>query len=98
MTNYSPKEEDEQRAFVQYLRMRNIPHHHCANESNSGTRNAMIRGAKMKSLGTSRGFPDLLIFLPIYDVFDEIGAYRPLAIELKRQKGGAVSSEQKELF
>ena len=38
----------------------------------------------------------MLIFVPIYGVVGEPDAYQPIAIEMKRKKGGVVSPEQKQ--
>lgn len=70
----------------------------------------MLRTAKLKRMGQSKGFPDFLIVIPnvtgrkLYvQELDEGGSadYNPtkdrvVAIELKRRKGGRVSPEQKE--
>lgn len=49
----------------------------------------------MKKMGTSKGFPDLLVFIPITGVTGEIDSYQMCAIEMKRRKGGTVSKDQK---
>lgn len=91
-TNISPLEYDECRALHDYLRAEHLPHHHIANESQSGTRNGMIRGAKLKAIGQSRGFPDYAIVA--YD--GETAEAWLLFVEMKRQKGGHLSKEQAE--
>ena len=50
-----PLEDDECIAFAYWLRMNNIPAAHIANESRSSSRNALIRGAKLKKMGQSKG-------------------------------------------
>lgn len=55
-----------------------------------------IRAIKAKKMGTSKGFPDLLVFVPIKGIEDEVDAYQMLAIEMKRKKGSTISPEQKE--
>ena len=50
----------------------------------------------MKKMGTSKGFPDLLLMLPITGITGDVDAYQLAAIEMKRKKGGVVSPEQKE--
>ena len=65
------------------------------NESRSGGKNAMIRGAKLKRMGQSRGYWDYDIFIPVKGVTDEIDCYELIKIEMKRKKGGVISPEQK---
>lgn len=96
MQNNCPYEEDEQIAFVNWCRYNNIIVHHSGNEIGGSTRALKIRAIKMKKMGTSKGFPDLLVFVPIKGVTKEIDAYEMVAIEMKRKKGGVVSKEQKE--
>ncbi|QCD52815.1 VRR-NUC domain-containing protein [Campylobacter sp. RM16192] len=79
-----PYEEQEQKAFVKWLRVQRIRHIHVANE-----RMASVQyKKKLKALGTYAGFPDLMIFLP----------HRILYVEMKRadKKVSKVSLEQKE--
>lgn len=54
---------------------------------NGGDRHPAV-AAKMKAEGVKKGVPDLCLCLPR-------GGYHGLFIELKRQKGGQVSAEQK---
>ena len=89
-----PTEEEEQKAFVDWLNAKKYPHHHSPNEGGGGRQNA-IRGARMKRLGTSKGFWDLIIFLPVKGITGTIDSYQPIMIEMKVQKGGQVSSEQR---
>lgn len=91
-----PKEEDEQMAFVEWLRLENIPHTHVANEIGGSTPAMKARAMKMKRMGTSKGFPDLLVFIPVYGVTGEIDAYQLCGIEMKRRKNSRVTAEQKE--
>lgn len=93
--NFVPTEYEECKIFVQWLRLNNIPHSHCANESQSGSRNAMIRGAKLKAIGQSRGVFDYDIYVPIKGITGAIDCYELIKIEMKRRKGGTVSAEQK---
>lgn len=90
-----PTEYEECVAFVDWLRLNNIPHAHISNESQSGTKNAMIRGAKLKRIGQSRGVFDYDIFVPIKGITGEVDCYQQLKIEMKRIKGGTISPEQK---
>lgn len=89
--NDSPLEDDECIFFSRWLKLRGIPHAHIANESRSSSRNAIIRGAKLKRMGQKRGVWDYEIYAPQKD-----GSYKLLKIEMKRRKGGTVSAEQKQ--
>lgn len=92
---FVPTEYEECKIFVQWLKLNNIPHSHCANESQSGSKNAMIRGARLKAIGQSRGVFDYEVYVPIKGITGEIDCYQLLKIEMKRIKGGVVSPEQK---
>lgn len=94
-TQYIPTEYEECKTFVQWLRLNNIPHSHCANESQSGSQSAMIRGAKLKAIGQSRGVFDYDVYVPIKGVTGEVDCYELIKIEMKRVKGSSVSPEQK---
>lgn len=91
-----PLEEEEQIAFVQWCRLHDIVVQHSGNEIGGSTPAMKARALKMKRLGTSAGFPDLVLFIPIYGVTGEIDAYQPAFIEMKRVKGSTVSQSQKE--
>ena len=91
----NPLEDDECITFSNWLYTNNIPHAHIANESRSSSRNAMIRGAKLKRMGQSRGVWDYEVYIPIKGVTGEVDSYQQLKIEMKRRKGGTVSAEQK---
>lgn len=91
-----PKEEDEQIAFVSWCKLNNIICHHCANEIGGSTRALKLRAIKAKKMGTSKGFPDLLVFVPIKGINHRIDAWQMLAIEMKRKKRSSTSQEQKE--
>lgn len=93
---FVPFESDEQIAFVQWCRLNNILVHHSPLEIGGSSRAVKVRAIKMKRLGTSKGFPDLLVFIPAYGVTGEIDSYQMCAIEMKRRRGGTVSKEQKE--
>lgn len=95
MPRLVPLEDEEAVALADYLRASKIPFCHVANESRGNTRNAMIRGAKLKRMGQSRGVWDYEVFLPVRGVTRTVDAYQEIRIELKRQKGGTVSPEQK---
>ena len=89
-------EEDEQIAFVQWCRLHNIVVHHSPAELSGSTPALRRRGVKMKRLGTSKGFPDLLVFIPVYGATGEVDCYQMCGVEMKRRRGGRVTQEQKE--
>lgn len=91
-----PLEEEEQIAFVQWCRLNNIICHHSGNEVGGSTGAMKARAVKMKKMGTSKGFPDLLVFIPVYGATGEADCYQMCAIEMKRKHGGRVTQEQKE--
>ena len=91
-----PLETDEQIAFVQWCHLNNIIVHHSGNELGGSTAAIKARGRKMKRMGTSKGFPDLLVFVPVYGATGEADAYQMCAVEMKRKIGGRLSQEQKE--
>ena len=76
-----PTEHQEQVKLVGYMRRKGWTF--CA-IPNGGSRSSAIEGARLRAAGLQRGFPDLLLFWPVQ-----------AAIELKRQKGGRVSDEQR---
>ena len=80
-------EQNEQFVLVHWLRKMGIRHHH----SHNGGKRDLIEAAKFKRLGCSRGFPDLII-----PYKNDSKGYASLYIELKRVRGGSVSTEQKE--
>lgn len=95
--NLCPKEDEEQIAFVQWCRLNKIIVHHSGNEIGGSTAAVKVRAIKMKKMGTSKGFPDLLLFLPVKNLINgRVDSYQPIAIEMKRQKGSTTSPEQKE--
>jgi len=77
-----PSEALECVRLVDYLRNKNIKFSHIANEASSRTQR--IKNAR---LGTVPGVPDFLLLIP--------GRDDCCFIEMKRQKGGRVSPEQK---
>lgn len=91
-----PLEDDEQIAFVQWCRANGIICHHSGNEIGGSTPAMKARALKMKRMGTSAGFPDLVLFIPVYGVTGEIDTYQPAFIEMKRIKGSTTSPAQKE--
>ena len=79
-----PYEDDEQIAFVKWFRA-NYPMVLIWSTPNGGHRNKSV-ALKMKLTGQTPGVPDL--FIPEWRLF----------IEMKRQKGGTVSPEQKAIM
>lgn len=94
--NTCPLEDAECIKFSQWLTLNKIPHCHIANESRSGSRSAMIRGAKLKRMGQSKGVWDYEIYIPIKGITGTVDCYEICKVEMKRQKGGVVSPEQKQ--
>ena len=93
-TTAIPLEEDEQMAFVQWCHLNNILVHHSPLEFAGSSRAVKVRAIKMKKMGTSKGFPDLLVFIPVYGATGHIDCYQMCAIEMKRRKGSTTSKEQ----
>ena len=81
--NSLPLEQEEQIKFSSWLTKEGIRH---TASANGEKRNLMI-ALKLKRMGVSPGFPDICIPIPS-------GCYHGLYIELKRQKGGKLSTEQ----
>lgn len=77
-----PLEHDEQVAFVSWFKMK-FPHIRILAIPN-GTRASIGAAIKAKKEGVSSGVPDL--YIPAWKLW----------VEMKRQKGGTVSPEQKE--
>lgn len=90
-----PTEDDEAIAFSNWLKLKNIPHTHVANEIGSSTKAAKLRAIKAKRMGQSAGVWDYEIFIPVFDLDGEIGSYQEVRVELKRTKGSSVSEAQK---
>ena len=73
-----PKEDEEQKAVVEWLRVKRIKHYANVSENQGSFLNKRITmqiQSKAKKMGAIRGVPDLTIFLP-----DKI-----LYIEMKRK-------------
>lgn len=93
---FIPTEDEEQQAFIQWCRLKGILFHHSPLEMSGSSRAVKIRAVKMKRMGASKGFPDLLVFIPIFGATGEPDAYQPLALEMKRKRNSTTSTEQKE--
>lgn len=90
-----PLEDYECIKFSNWLSINKIPHCHIANESRSGSRSAMIRGAKLKKMGQSKGVWDYEVYIPVKGTTGTVDCYELAKVEMKRQKGGVASPEQK---
>lgn len=90
-----PLEDDECIVFSQWLTLNKIPHSHIGNESRSSSKNAMIRGAKLKRMGQSRGVWDYEIYIPFKGVTGTVDCYELAKVEMKRKVGGRTSPEQR---
>lgn len=93
--NDCPKEDKEQRSFLDFLDLKGIiyfasPASFFSSGGDQNRKFGMIR--KLKHQGWSKGFPDILCIVPCkWD-----GKKRLVFVEMKREKGGTVSQEQKE--
>jgi hypothetical protein len=83
MTLPVPTEEVEQRIFVEWLRLKNLPHFRVPNETYT---KSWSQKNKNRALGVVAGVPDLFVVVP------GIGL---VAIEMKRTKNSTTSSAQK---
>lgn len=90
-----PFEDEEVMAFHQWLEIQGMPHTHVPNEIGGSTSAMKARAVKMKKMGTSKGFPDLLIFIPVKGTTGFIDCYQMCAVEMKRRKGSTTTKEQK---
>ena len=101
----NPTEEQEQMAFVQWLRLKGYAHFRVPNETYT---KSFKQKAKNKALGVSSGVPDLFAVVPRQqELWNGLGAEAIrtgdtatvptlVAIEMKRKKGGATSANQKQ--
>ena len=108
LKEWLPSEEQEQEAVFAWAKMMEgkEPRLALLNASMNGILTNAQFGAKLKRLGRKKGFPDINLPVQKYynvgDVLDPDYARGPfgdhcagLYIELKREKGGVVSPEQK---
>lgn len=79
-------EANQQEIVIKYLRLAYPEALYCA--SAGGMRTSYLQAIKMKRTGYVKGFPDLFIYEPRNE-------YNGLAIEMKKEKGGVASPEQK---
>jgi hypothetical protein len=78
-----PLETDEQKTFVQYLRLRGIKHSKLAQETYT---KSYRQKAKNKAEGLVPGIPDMLLIIENHLIF----------IEMKRKKGSSLSDSQRQ--
>ena len=90
MRNQEPTEHQEQVALIEWARLRRatIPELGMLFSIANGSDRHPAVGAKLKKEGVAKGVPDLCLPVPR-------GGYHGLYVELKRQRGGRVSPEQK---
>ena len=81
--NTTSTEYEEQKAFVEYLRLKGLKH---TSIPNSTYTKSWQQKAKNTAQGLCAGFPDMIILFP----------NKMLCIEMKRIKGGVVSENQQE--
>lgn len=79
-------ESNQQEIVIKYLCLAYPKVLYCA--SAGGVWTSKTQAIKMKRTGYVKGFPDLFIYEPNSD-------YHGLAIEMKKEKGGVASPEQK---
>lgn len=98
----NPTEDQEQEAFVQWLRLKGYPHFRVPNETYT---RSWSQKAKNKKLGVSSGVPDLAVVVPTKAIaeryavsrdYEEWYGSRLVFIEMKRKKGGVTSANQKQ--
>ena len=82
----NPPEWKEQRILANFLDRLPVVWCHVANERNTSP----VKGYALKASGVKSGVPDVLCFTPSPKHF------KPVAIELKRKKGGRVTENQKQ--
>ena len=84
-------------AFVKWCHLKGLITQHAANEIGGSIGAMKAKAIKNKRMGTTAGFPDLLIFIPIRNTIDhDVDSYQIVAIEMKRKKGGRLSPEQRQ--
>lgn len=86
-SKYQPTEAQEGTDLARWLDRKGILYCHVPN----GGRRNPLEGASFKRQGVKPGVPDYLIFSPVPGIPHLCG----VAIELKRQRGGRLSKEQR---
>lgn len=91
--NITPLEKEEQIAFIEFCETKGIKVVSTQNgfKMPKTAFNYAAYSRTLKRMGLSKGFPDLIIFTRNKSKTHEV-----LLIEMKRQKGGKISTEQKE--
>ena len=84
---FNPSEDAEHLAVARYLNLLGLRFIHVPNEGKRSPK----AGARLKAMGMKAGFPDFCIF----DAPPLAPCAKGVCIELKRQKGGKVSDEQR---
>ena len=102
-TNYTklPKEEEEQKALVKWLRNNGYFFFAAKNENNqsyANRRNAAIHETKARAMGKVKGVSDLVIFLEDKILFMELKRQKPILKSGKRGKAKNVPSEEQKSF
>jgi VRR-NUC domain len=77
----------EQQAFAKWLDYHPVIRGHFFHPANGGYRNK-LEAIKLKRMGVKAGVSDFFIYVPL-------NGFHGLFIEMKKKKGGALSSEQK---
>ena len=90
MKNTTPYESEEQELFCDYLKANNILFTSTQNGALLGGNNRYAQMRKLKATGTQAGFPDLILIIKNKSQTSDV-----LFIEMKRQKGGIISQEQR---
>jgi hypothetical protein len=80
-------ESNQQEIVIKYIKIAYSEVLYCA--SAGGVWTSRTQGIKMKRTGYVKGFPDLFIYEPRK-------GFHGLAIEMKKEKGGVASPEQKQ--
>lgn len=84
VSRIDPDEASEQIAVVQYCALKGIPVAHVPNEG----KRSVVYGSRLKEMGLSCGFPDLVIPEPRK-------GYHGLFIEMKTRTGKATEDQKK---
>ena len=88
------QEEEVQKSVVKYLQFAYPKARYCA--SLGGIRTSFKQAVKAKATGYVKGFPDLQICVPMERGDIEGGGYHGLFLEIKKDKKGYATKEQKE--
>lgn len=89
--NSTPLEDDEQIALIEWLDFVGLKYTAIPNSTYTPH---MVTKRRNHRLGVRAGFPDMVIVIPRNRSKDGEGYF--LCMEMKRQKGGVVSKEQRE--